>query len=1021
MRRSTRSRCALILAAAGFASVGSPLHAADKYWNKTGSGTWATGSNWSPTGMPVNGDTANIGHALMSNSQVYLNVSPTISNMLVTNGMFVDTRGYMLQVTGTLNLAEFAGNPSRLMLRDAVNPFDLHVKDLHIANGSDIWSVDNPTMFITGKATLDQGSAFFGGAVINFTGDSGPVLVIDGKFVANGVSSWTLNQLGAGKIDLDGTSVGDNFQLNNHSGGQYTSFTVNGTELNDAFDDIFWLGQGNKLNMNLSGGWTLGGSGKILMKYQAGGLPAEVNGGTVTLYGDIEFEDFNLAVGVSEMAFNAPAIINSSANVKVGGRDKLDFNNTTVINGGTFVLSGQGNNNINFNAATQVKGGSFTTNAGYTNSFINFNAATTWSGTINFNGDARQNGNATVNTATVINARKLDMDGATELAKWTITAPLTINAQQLDINDSLMSGTIDVISSLLSPASLTVNLPAGAKWIAGGRLNLTGSTLGPATTLAGSDVGIAGEMTVSKHNSVAARVDFEPGSLTTINADSSVFLDGGTLANPNAVNAATIAGPGKLRLSNNKALHGTGTIAAGIDMAVGSELRAKDGTLNITGPITSVGVIGTANAASTINIPQAFDTAVAARLDLNGGTVTGLTLTNGGETRGKGTIVTTQFSNPGTINVIGSGTLTINSGFLPDLDGASEGGVINVTGGNLRVTKQLADAFNGTLNIKEGQLVNLEGGWTLGPGGNLNAEVGPSAPGITALILAPSQNIAGNVNVPNNASMRFNGKTTFEPTSVTTLATAFSELELYADGTIAAGATFVTPTASDGAFYVSPQSRLHLANGANVQARLKMDGTLSIAGAAAGTAAAELLELSADSTTEVTILGPAAGTQHDRINMTKVSGLAGKLLLNTAAYDPTYLTPHDIIQSSDGLMGSFESVSGMVLSPTKYLAVTYPTGKVRVTAAIPGDANLDGSVNITDFAILGANYNATGTWINGSFNGDQLINISDFALLASNFNTSVTASLPRGAAIPEPASALAAIAGCLLSARRRRK
>lgn len=64
----------------------------------------------------------------------------------------------------------------------------------------------------------------------------------------------------------------------------------------------------------------------------------------------------------------------------------------------------------------------------------------------------------------------------------------------------------------------------------------------------------------------------------------------------------------------------------------------------------------------------------------------------------------------------------------------------------------------------------------------------------------------------------------------------------------------------------------------------------------------------------------------------------------------------------------------------------------------PGDANLDGVVNISDFAALAANFNTLGGWAKGNFNFDSVIDISDFALLAGNFNR----DFPR-TAIPEPA------------------
>jgi hypothetical protein len=174
--------------------------------------------------------------------------------------------------------------------------------------------------------------------------------------------------------------------------------------------------------------------------------------------------------------------------------------------------------------------------------------------------------------------------------------------------------------------------------------------------------------------------------------------------------------------------------------------------------------------------------------------------------------------------------------------------------------------------------------------------------------------------------------------------------------------------------------------------------------------------------TEISLLGPLAGTHHDRINVATQATLDGNLALSTGAYLPAYLMPHEVLQTSGGaVFGTYESVSGMVLSPTKYLAVTYDVNSVFVTAAIPGDANLDGTVDIGDFATLAANFNLCGTWVDGSFNGDLAIDIGDFALLAGNFNLSVPADLPRGAAVPEPATCCFALLTTSLLAERRRR
>ena len=85
------------------------------------------------------------------------------------------------------------------------------------------------------------------------------------------------------------------------------------------------------------------------------------------------------------------------------------------------------------------------------------------------------------------------------------------------------------------------------------------------------------------------------------------------------------------------------------------------------------------------------------------------------------------------------------------------------------------------------------------------------------------------------------------------------------------------------------------------------------------------------------------------------------------------------------------------------------------SSILPGDANLDGSVSISDFAALQNNFGATVQnlkvgltgWSSGDFNGDSKVTISDFALLQNNFGKNAplaAASLPVVTAVPEPSS-----------------
>jgi hypothetical protein len=69
--------------------------------------------------------------------------------------------------------------------------------------------------------------------------------------------------------------------------------------------------------------------------------------------------------------------------------------------------------------------------------------------------------------------------------------------------------------------------------------------------------------------------------------------------------------------------------------------------------------------------------------------------------------------------------------------------------------------------------------------------------------------------------------------------------------------------------------------------------------------------------------------------------------------------------------------------------VTYTANSAVVTATFPGDANLDGKVDVADLGILASNWQLSGTWATGDFDGTGSVNVADLGLLASNWQAGV--------------------------------
>ena len=85
---------------------------------------------------------------------------------------------------------------------------------------------------------------------------------------------------------------------------------------------------------------------------------------------------------------------------------------------------------------------------------------------------------------------------------------------------------------------------------------------------------------------------------------------------------------------------------------------------------------------------------------------------------------------------------------------------------------------------------------------------------------------------------------------------------------------------------------------------------------------------------------------------------------------------------------------------------------------IPGDADLDGKVDVFDLAILGNHYNLPGPWDweHADFTGDGLVDVFDLGILGNNYGNA-----GAGQPVPEPAAlALLGLGGMALLRRKRR-
>jgi fibronectin-binding autotransporter adhesin len=144
----------------------------------------------------------------------------------------------------------------------------------------------------------------------------------------------------------------------------------------------------------------------------------------------------------------------------------------------------------------------------------------------------------------------------------------------------------------------------------------------------------------------------------------------------------------------------------------------------------------------------------------------------------------------------------------------------------------------------------------------------------------------------------------------------------------------------------------------------------------------------------IELAGTLRGSEYDALDVAGSVDIQGRLSLSIlGGYVPAYGVGHRVIDASSR-SGIFDQITGIELSPTRFLAVTYNgSGDVFVTAALPGDANLDGAVNFDDLLSLAQNYNATShTWSQGDFGGNGAVEFNDLLILAQNYGSALLAS-----------------------------
>jgi autotransporter-associated beta strand protein len=106
-----------------------------------------------------------------------------------------------------------------------------------------------------------------------------------------------------------------------------------------------------------------------------------------------------------------------------------------------------------------------------------------------------------------------------------------------------------------------------------------------------------------------------------------------------------------------------------------------------------------------------------------------------------------------------------------------------------------------------------------------------------------------------------------------------------------------------------------------------------------------------------------------------------------------------------------------ILHKTTFGGQTVDTSSLLIKFTFPGDANLDGQVDVTDLGALATSWQTSAPWTGGDFDYSGFVDVTDLGALATNWQAGVGSPLGRasftdalaavglgGVSVPEPAT-----------------
>ena len=967
-------------------------------WNQAGGGSWTGATNWTPNGVPSGqGQTAVLGSSIAAPSTVTLDGVQTVGTIAFNN-----SNSYTVA----------AGTGGSLVLDNGTGA-------AHLVGSSGSHTISAPvTLNSNLAASITAGSVTLSGVVtdggagksISLSG-AGTLVLSNANTYSGGTSllSGTVQvgsntSLGTGGVNFAASATlqaGANATLaNNISVAPSTTATID-TQANTLGLSGIVSSTDNTATFNKIGAGTL-----VVTGVNTFTGTVAVNGGTLQLGNGVtngSFSAASITTVNSTLAFNTVGAVTVANNITGSGGLAQNGTNTITLTGTNTFTGGltinSGNVSLGTSQTVDTAGtGTITIGNGGMLVLTGYNASTTPT-------------YATVSNKIVIpNGANATIEGQ---PRATFAGAVTGNGT-LNYGVQYVRGAITGDWSAFH-GQVNLFIPTGSINAGGDfRINTATFNASGASVNVGPGVNV---YTLITNGTVALGDLTGNGTLMTSDSNLGILAVGATETAGQTTTFTGSIGEGARSTSITK--NGPGTLdLAGSNVVTGT-LTVNQGTLTFLG--------ATATPATT----NGLSVAAGATLDVanwNPTILQGTIMTPIGIT-GNGTIGSSSTSAPSTItfngNTVSNGTVTgtITSTFAGSIVDSVNGGTqkvsLNVANGTLALSG--TNTFTGGTTISGGTLRLGAGGTT----GSIVSTPTTTIPDNGVLAFNRSDNVAF------GAIISGTGGVTQVGPGVLTLSGGTST---YSGGTtLNAGAIYATNTTGS-----ATGSGAVLLNGGTLGGTGFLGGTITAGSGphtispgantpnAIGTLTAGGLSTNANTTLMVDLVAP--GGTNDLLAITGNVSLAGGNV--TLGANPlsgaASLGYYKIMTYTGTLSGAGMTVAATSTDPNVvYTLDTSTIGVINVHKGFIGDANDDGTVDLTDLSIVLNNFgSSTTSWTLGNFDGASSIDLTDLSDVLNKFGSTVasTASSTGSAlaATPEPASLAIAVPAAMMLLRRRR-